>query len=144
MKTDTIPAETETEFQIGKGVTVCGYSDREAFTVIKRTAKTITIQRDKATLLNGYKSGEPDALKFYPGGFHGHTEGVQRYHYERDENGEILVARLRKQPRRVSLTVGEYTRDETGNLITYKLVPDFKVGSKTVIAGRSEHYDFNF
>jgi hypothetical protein len=62
------------EFVVGDGATTCGWSDRHAGTVIARTAKTMKIQYDKATLLNGPDSGEKDALKFSPGGFVGHTE----------------------------------------------------------------------
>ena len=78
------------EFEVGDGATLCGYSDRDAYTVIKRTAKTLTIQEDKSTLLNGFESGEKDALVCHPGGFCGHVEGTQRYSYE-------VVARLTKK-----------------------------------------------
>jgi hypothetical protein len=109
---------TVREFAPGDGATLCMYSDRHACTVIRRTAKTLTLQRDKATLLNGFKSGEKDALQFAPGGFFGHTSGTQRYNYEPDPQGQIFVARLTKR--------------------------GWRCGCNRIGAGRSEHYDFNF
>lgn len=146
MKTTTAPtAAAPVNFlKVGEGATLIGYSDRHAYTVIAVTRTTATLQRDKATLLNGRNSGEPDALTFTPGGFLGQTEGVQRYAYERDPEGQIVVARLKRKMAKVSLTVGEYFRDEAGTLVTHKLVSQMEAGSKRVIAGRHEHYDFNF
>jgi len=124
-------------FKIGDGVTLCGYSDRDAYTVIAVTAKSITVQRDKSTLLNGFESGEPDALQFAAGGFFGHTSGTQRYSYERNPEGHILKCRMKKYPTLI------WTKGEDGS---YSDVPtaDFRQGSSRVIAGRSEYYDFNF
>jgi hypothetical protein len=110
---------TKHSFKVGDGATIHRYSDAHAFTVIKVTATTITLQRDKATLLNGGNSGEADALQFSAGGFVGHTEGTQRYSYEADPNGSIEVARLVPEPA-------------------------FKSKGQTVTAGRHEHYDYNF
>lgn len=134
-----IEAASRNPYKIGGGVTLCGYSDRKAFTVIAVTATTIKIQRDKAVLLNGANSGEPDALTFSRGGFVGHTSGTQRYQVEPDPNGMILIARMRRTPRRVQLHWSEQTATRTE-----KLVPEFKAASARVIAGRHEHYDFNF
>ena len=44
--------------QVGEGATVCYFSDAHAYTIIKRTAKTLTLQRDKATLKKSFKSPE--------------------------------------------------------------------------------------
>ena len=109
---------TSREFAVGDGATLVGWSDLHAYTVIARTAKTLTLQRDVAKLLNGYDSGEPDALQFAPGGFCGHTSGAQRYAYEQDQNGHKIVARLTKR--------------------------GWAVNGQRIIAGRAEHYDFNF
>jgi hypothetical protein len=139
MQTETLPLALANPYKIGDGVTLCGYSDRSAYTVIAVTAKTITIQRDKATLLNGYESGEKDALQFFPGGFVGHTTGAQRYSYERDENGHVVKCFMRKRPKMVwTPGAGENGRSAD--------VPhaDFRQGSSRVIPGRHEHYDFNF
>lgn len=124
-------------YTVGDGATLCGYSDHHAYTVIKTTAQSITMQRDKATLLNGMNSGEPDALVCHPGGFAGHVEGIQRYAYEPDPNGEICVARMTKKTRKA------WTKQEDGS---YKDVihANFKNGCSTVLPGRREHYDYNF
>lgn len=108
------------DFSIEAGATICRYTDCHAYTVIKRTKTTITLQRDKATLLNNPTSGEEDALKVSPGGFMAHVEGTQRYEYQRDEDGETVIARWNAKRNR------------------------YMVGSYSVIAGRSEHYDYNF
>ncbi len=137
-------AKIANPFSVGDGATLCGYSDRTAYTVIAVTASTITLQRDKATLLNGRDSGQPDALTFTAGGFVGHTEGVQRYSYERNTSGHIVKAHIGRKLKKQSLPCGEWTKDGQGNLVTHKLVPSIKAGSSNVIAGRHEHYDFNF
>lgn len=60
--------------QIGDGVTICYYTDREAGTIIKRTKNTITYQQDKAIRIDD--NGMSDC---------------QEYRYERDPNGKIEV-----------------------------------------------------
>jgi len=88
---------TETAPVIGEGATYTVWTDSHAGTVVKISpnGKTAWIQLDKATLLNGHNSNEADKLKFSPGGFMGHTDGNQRYSYERDPNGEIIKATYR-------------------------------------------------
>jgi len=124
-------------YKVGDGATLCGWSDRHAYTVIAVTPQSITLQRDKATLLNGFNSGEPDALIMTPGGFAGHTEGTQRYSYEPNPNGEICVARMKKKLRKV------WTEGEDGKY-SYVTHPHFMNCSSTVVPGRSENYDYNF
>lgn len=121
--------------EVGDGATYTVYSDSKAGTIIKRTAKTITWQRDKATLLNGFDSDADDKLVAHPGGFAAHVSGVQRYDYERDPNGSIV-----KFSRR------EITNPYTGKTrIVWKLVGH---GSRSpgcsLVAGRHERYDYNF
>jgi hypothetical protein len=116
---------------VGEGANVYGYSDVYAYTVIKVNAAgdIAFLQRDKATLLNGVDSGEPDALHFSAGGFCGHTSGVQRYSYERDPNGEVVRVSLRKKGR----FAGTWRTKGSGT------------GASRVRFGeRAEHYDFNF
>ena len=60
--------------QVGDGVTICYYTDREAGTIIKRTKNTITYQQDKAIRIDD--NGMSDC---------------QEYRYERDPNGKIEV-----------------------------------------------------
>lgn len=54
-KTDEYQTALNSEAKVGDGITISLYSDAHAYTIIKRTAKTITIQRDKATLKEGWK-----------------------------------------------------------------------------------------
>lgn len=68
--------EERLNVKVGDGVTLCYYTDRCAYTVIKRTAKSITIQRDNAIRVDD--NGMSDC---------------QEYRYERDYNGGIKVAR---------------------------------------------------
>jgi hypothetical protein len=66
------------DFAVGDGVTLCHWTDREAFTVVAVTpsGKTITIQADTATRVDGL--GMSDA---------------QTYTYEPNPDGRILKAR---------------------------------------------------
>ena len=109
-----------TEFKVGDGATLYLYSDRHACTVVEATAKRVTVQRDKATLVNR------DELTFSPGGFAGHVSGKQKYEYERDNEGYRREFSLRKSGRWVA-----------------KGEPD-KRGSTTLGFGRHEYYDYNF
>lgn len=102
--------------KVGDGATVCYWSDREAYTIIKRTAQTLTLRRCKATLKPEFKP------EFIPGGFAGTVvnQHEQDYDYEEDENGSVIVAHWSKK------------------------FGKFRWGSLSVIPGRSEHYDYNF
>jgi len=64
---------------VGDGVTMAGWTDRHAATVIKRTPKTVTVQRDKATRSDS--NGMSDS---------------QSYTYERDPEGATYRFSLRK------------------------------------------------
>ncbi len=103
--------------KVGDGVTVHYYTDADAGTVIARTEKTLTIQIDKATLLN------KEELTFHVGGFAAHcsNQNVQKYSYERNEEGQVLKVSRRKN--------GEYVVQKSTNLVT---------------AGRNKFYDYNF
>lgn len=102
--------------EVGDGVTVHLYSDAEAYTIIKRTKNSLTLQRDKVTLKKGCK---PD---FIPGGFGAHCTNNEdlEYDYERDPNGSIITVRWSKKH------------------------GCFRYLNKTVTAGRHEFYDYNF
>jgi hypothetical protein len=89
--------------QVGDGVTEYMYSDKHAYTVISRTAQTITIQRDKAIRTD--ERGMSD---------------WQNYDYERDTDGNIMVARWSKKRGR------------------------WQVRSSTIGLGRHEYYDYSF
>lgn len=113
--------EDLSKLKVGDGVTIKLYSDSHACTIVKTTGKTIFARRDRVKLLNGVRSKEKDALVCNPGGFVGHITGQQRYEYSRNSQGALYKIRLRKN--------GKY----------------YLVHSKSqVLAGRHEHYDYNF
>ena len=99
--------------KVGEGATICCYTDSHAY-IIKKTATTITIQRDKATLVT--------TPEFVIGGFIAHctNNNSMESTYEADLEGRIEVARWSKKKQKY---------------VTNGLV---------VIAGRHEHYDYNF
>ena len=102
--------------EVGDGVTVHYYSDAEAYTIIKRTPCSLTLQRDKATLKKGCKP------EFVPGGFGAcctNNEDLE-YDYERDPNGSVLTVRWSKKE------------------------GAFMYLGKKVTAGRHEYFDYNF
>ena len=104
------------EVKVGDGVTYHLYSDSQACTVIKRTAKTITIQEDKATLDPNFKP------EFVVGGFAGHctNQNEQTYTYESDPNGRTITARW----------------SEKRGAFVYC--------DKIITNGRHQFYDYNF
>ena len=103
--------------KIGDGVTACYYTDRHAYTIIGRTAKTLRIQRDKATLSKDFKP------EFIIGGFAAHctNNNSQRYDYAKDPDGVIKTA---------------YWSEVNGC---------FRIdGSTPLSIGRHEFYDYNY
>lgn len=113
---EMIISAKQAEVKVGDGITISGYTDRYAYTVIKRTEKTLTVQRDKATLKPDWK---PNMI---PGGFSVIclNNEDQKYDYERDPEGGIKTL---------------YWSDKR-NLWLYK--------GKSVMLGRHEFYDYNF
>jgi len=103
--------------QVGDGVTCHGWSDSHAYTVVAKTATTITIKRDKATLDPNFT---PEII---PGGFLGHcvNQNQQSYTYETDPDAPAEKAHFSKK-------LGCYM---------------FR-GHKRVTTGRLEFYDYNF
>lgn len=120
--------------KVGDGATVRGWSDRYACTIIEvsKSGKSVKIQRDKATLLNGPDSGEPDALKVYPGGFAAHVSGTQRYSYEPDPEGVIYEV--------------SYRKPSTWNADGCWVIKGESVrgGRRVTMGQRYEYYDYNF
>lgn len=104
--------------EVGDGITINLYSDSNAYTVIKRTKSTITIQRDKATLKPEFKP------EFVRGGFSCicTNQNDQDYDYEKNENGRIITLRWSNK----------YNTWSTGNY------------GSNVSLGRHEFYDYNF
>ena len=110
-------ALTPATVKVGDGVTINLWSDRHAATVIKVTAKTVTVCRDKATLNPDFKP------EFTPGGFAAHctNQSEQSYTYEPDEKGEVRTFHWSDKFQRYG---------QPGNL--------------TLSKGRHEFYDYNF
>ncbi len=113
-----------TEIKIGDGVTVRGWSDATACTVISVTGKRAVIQEDTVELINHAGSAEADALKFSPGGFVGHTSGVQRWDTKPNPDGATVTITRRKDG-------------------AWRVAGESMKG-KTIMEGRHHHYDFNF
>ena len=114
-----IRKERNRELDVGDGCTYRLWSDAYACTVIKKTAKTITIQRDKATLSPDFKP------EWIVGGFSAicTNSDEQEYTYERNPNGEIYVCRWSEKE-------GRYRHGSDGSI--------------KISVGRHEHYDYNF
>jgi len=112
-----IEKERRREVEVGDGVTVCLYTDKNAYTVVKRTKCTITIQRDKATLSPNFKP------EFDIGGFCAHctNNNEQTYEYERDESGDVETC---------------HWSEKLGCFVLKS--------AARVINGRHEFYDYNF
>lgn len=106
-------------FKVGDGATVCGWSDRMAYTVVRvsKSGKRIWIQRDNAKLVNR------DSFIVTPGGFAAnwqYPEG-QKYEYSANTAAKIMMASLTRLGWRIGGLRGE-----------------------KVVAGRLEFYDYNF
>ena len=116
------------KFELGGGASHKLYTDIEPCTVIEISngGREVTVQYDKATLLNGADSGESDAITCTPGGFSGHMSGDQRWEIEPDKKGFISLFRLRKNGR--WLNKGQDMNSPGGDLRP----------------GRHKFYDFNF
>lgn len=121
---------------VGGGASYTPATDSHACTIERvdmRDGKPwrVTLRRDKAKLLNGAGSGEPDALTFTPGGFVGHTSGVQRWEYEPNLDGTRYVVTRRALK---------------GGIVRWKVVgvSAHSPGCSATFLGRHEHYDHNF
>jgi hypothetical protein len=90
----TATKQTPVTFEVGGGATLHYMTDAHAYTVtaVSASGKTVTIQRDKATIDPAWK---PD---FHPGGFLGHTSNDrdQRWTFERDPDGVTRTVRFTK------------------------------------------------
>lgn len=105
------------DVKVGDGVTVHYWTDAHAGTVIKRSAKSLTIRQDKAILDPDFK---PD---FITGGFAAHctNQDEQSYTYEPNEDGRIYKA---------------YWSDRKRGFFAEKCL--------RITKGRHEYYDYNF
>lgn len=116
---DEYRRELNREIEVGDGVTMYLWSDAHACTVIAKTAKTITIQRDKAIRDPNFTP------EWIPGGFSAicTNSDEQSWTYERNPDGEIIRCRWSEKN-------GRYQTGSDGSI---------KIG-----IGRHEHYDYNF
>lgn len=123
-------ADAISALNVGDGVSVSVWSDVEAYTIIKKTPKTIVLRSDNAVLVNR------EDLVFHAGGFAAHCENQhdQRYTYEPDPEGFEVKITLRRwtdedgNERRKWKKVGNQTFQQGGN----------------AYAGRRKFHDFNF
>ncbi len=108
---------TPANVKVGDGVTVNLYTDKYAATIVKVTAKTITVQRDTATLDQGFV---PNII---PGGFAGHctNQDEQTYSYESNPDGEIWKCQWSEKHQHY-----------------------FAKGKFLISKGRHEFYDYNY
>lgn len=100
--------------EVGDGATVRLWSDSHAYTIIKRTPCTLTLRRCKT--IRDFKP------EWIIGGFSAICTNCedQKWKYEEDEHGEIIVAHWSNKFQR------------------------FRYKDMFVSAGRSEYYDYNF
>jgi hypothetical protein len=103
--------------EVGLGVTTHGYSDAHAYTIIHKTKKTITIQRDDAELDNW----KPEIII---GGFFGHctNQSTQKYIYKCNIENPTTILHA----------------DKNGNF------KESGLKYPNVTLGRNEFYDYNF
>ena len=80
------------ELEVGDHANICHWSDISPVTVVKRTAKTITVRYDKATLNPEWKP------EWEVGGFSAVCTNIaeQKWIIEEDPNGREETFRLRK------------------------------------------------
>ena len=114
----------------GDGVSVALWTDVEAYTIVKKTATTITLRQDNAELLNR------DELRFSVGGFAAHCENQadQRYSYEANPDGAMIKISLRRWKDEEGNERRKWKRAGTGT---------FEAGG-SAYAGRRKFHDFNF
>jgi hypothetical protein len=123
-------ADAISNLNIGDGVSVSVWSDIDAYTIVKKTATTITLRSDNAELINR------DDLNFVAGGFLAHcdNQSEQRYTYTPNPEGHEVKISLRRwddeegNERRKWKRSGTKTFEQGGN----------------AYAGRRKFHDFNF
>jgi len=113
--------ETKHDYKVGDGVSWNGYSDSYAGTVVRVSPSRVYVVEDAASLLNGFDSGQPDAIVAHAGGFCANVTGTQRYEYKPGSGSQITFT-LRKD--------GRMMRAES----TYCYLRH----------GRHKHHDYNF
>jgi hypothetical protein len=142
---------------VGDAVTHTIHTDANAGHVVKvsKNGRTVWVQAATQELLNGFKSGEADALTFTPGGFCGHTEGTQRWKVTPNPEGHVEKFTARPIQRREFVrdeATGLTKRDANGRMVE-TLVTEWrwkKAGHPTNSPGNNlrrgarPYYDYNF
>lgn len=123
-------ADIISALNVGDGVSVSVWTDVEAYTIIKKTPKTILLRSDNAVLINR------EELVFHIGGFAAHCENQrdQRYTYEPDPEGIEIKITLRR-----------WTDEDGNERRKWKKANNrtFETGGNAY-AGRRKFHDFNF
>lgn len=108
---------------VNDGVTLCGWSDSHAYTVVSvaKNGKSFEMTQDTATLKDGWKP------EFVPGGFAGHctNQNSQEYDYKSNPEGSRIKVTLRKDN-------------------TWRVQGESKNGRRVLIGIRSKFHDYNF
>jgi hypothetical protein len=121
-----LAATTGTTPEVGMGVTVCHYSDRNAGTVVavrtKRdgSVKEIDIRKDKVTRVDSYGMSDAQDYTYEPGA----------------EDAPVTTWRLDSKGRFRQL----YTDQWTGSV----KMADARHGAKLALGIRDEFYDYTF
>ena len=91
------------ELEVGDHAHICRYSDIDPVTVVKKTATTITVRKDKAVRDPAWKP------EFIPGGFSAHcvNNDEQKWIITEDPNGDTEVFRWHKRTNRYENTAEE-------------------------------------
>ena len=132
--------------KVGDGATFQIYTDVLACTVVhvSKSGKQVTLQEDHAELLNGFGSGEPDALQFTPGGFCGHTSGTQRYRFSPNPEGRLIKVSLRTVKVRFWNTESRQFSYETRTVWKQCGHRTKSPGCIARFNGRYKYHDYNF
>jgi len=126
--------EMETRFSVGDGVRWGAGTDCKAATVVRVTPKSVYAVEDECKLMNGVDSGEPDALKFSPGGFLGHTSGEQRYEFSPGTGRPIRFSQRTRRNGDVVYKMSGTGSASTGSMSSWGVL----------YKGRAKHHDYNF
>jgi hypothetical protein len=123
-------ADAISALNIGDGVSVSVWTDIDAYTIVKKTATTITLRGDHQKLANR------EELRFVSGGFMAHCENqeVQRYEYSPNLDGFEIKITLRRWKDEQGNQRRKWKRANTGT---------FDNGGNAY-AGRRAFRDYNF
>ena len=120
-------------YQVGDGISCCGYSDVAPYTVIdvSSSGKRITVRACKAELDPSWKP------KMHVGGFSAHTSNnaEQKWIITEDEEGAIRELSLRKS---------KVNNAHVSHRESWRRVGESTQGGSRWYDGRRKFYDYNF